>query len=68
MTKKIEAVPAALPITREIGIQARVIAVKKSEIRMGWEAASRPGVLDSLKASDEATIDATANELIARYS
>jgi hypothetical protein len=67
MTKASTAVQA-LPITREVGVQARVIAVKKSEVRMGWEAASRPGVLDSLRAADEATIEATANALIQRYS
>ena len=68
MTKKIEVNPTALPLTREIGVTARVVTVKKSNVRMGWEAASRPGVLDTLRAHDERVIDETADALLARFS
>ena len=61
-------VAPALPVLREVGIQGRVIAVKKSELRKGWESASRPGVLDTLRAADERDIEETAALLISRYS
>lgn len=61
-------VPVELPIARELGAQARILTVKKTDVRIGWEAASRPGVLDTLRAFDEKAIDETAQALLSRYA
>lgn len=68
MTKSKTVQAVELPITRELGAQARILTVKKTNLRIGWEGASRPGVLDTLRAYDEKAIDETAQALLARYS
>ena len=68
MTKKQTAAPVQFTTRREAGIQARVLTKKKGEFRMGWEAASRPEVLDTITAFDEAEINATAQALLDRFS
>ena len=67
MTNK-TVVPAELGVSREIGAQTRLFAAKKSELRIGWEGASRPEVLATLEAYDTREIDATADALLARFS
>ena len=64
--KKVKAVE--LGAAREIGAQTRLIAAKKSNLRIGWEGASRPEVLDTLRAFDEKAVDDTASVLLARFS
>ena len=68
MATKTTAVSTELPVARELGVQARVLTVKKTDVRIGWDAASRPEVLDTLRAYDEKVIDETAAALLARYS
>ena len=67
MTTK-TAVSTDLTTQREIGAQTRLIVAKKSELRIGWDGASRPEVLAKLAAFDEAQVDATAAALMARFS
>ena len=57
-----------LPLAREIGAQLKLAAHKKSELRIGWEGASRPQVLETLTAYDEKAVDQTADALMARFS
>lgn len=61
-------VSTELSTAREIGAQARLSWSKKSELRIGFEGASRPEVLATLEAFDEAAIDSTAASLLARFS
>ena len=67
---KTTAVPTTTDLTflREVGAQAKLAAEKKSELRIGWEGASKPEVLETLRAFDEIQVDATAAALMARFS
>jgi hypothetical protein len=66
MVKKVVVAPVELGALEEVGAQARVVTVKKSGIRRGWEGASVPGVIDHLKAQDEVRISQIAATLIER--
>ncbi len=57
-----------LGMAREIGAQSRLGWAKKSEFIIGWDAASRPEVLDVLTAYDKAAVDSTVAVLVARFS
>lgn len=60
--------PVELTIGREIGAQAKLFVETKSDVRIGWEGASRPEVLESVRAHNERQVDATAAALLARFS
>ena len=67
MAKVKAAVPVpTISLGREVGAQVRISSVKKTDLRIGWEAAAE--IIDVLEAYDAKEIANTADVLRARYS